>query len=218
MLNSAPVTFAPEIVTLPVPVFVRTPAVESLLLRMTCPKLKLVGLPEIRSVTPVPDSGTLVGELVAVLEIETLPVALPAAAGANVEVKVALWPAIRIRGSDGPLTPKPCPATVACVSVTGAMPVLETRKVWLPAAPTVTVPKLKLSGEALHDAMPCADTSATHAKNRTDRIIVREIWGFAIRVQIWSRTARSGTAKRASLVVEQSVRRLTSSRQGPRRA
>jgi hypothetical protein len=81
----------------------------------------------------------------------------------NVALKVALWPATRISGSEGPLTPKPAPVTVACRIVTGAIPVLLTLKVWLIVLPTVTLPKFKLLGAAPRrgDTL-CKDFSNTH--------------------------------------------------------
>ena len=162
ILNSLPITFAWEIVTLPVPTFVRVTTTAPWSPSTTLPKLVLVGLPESRSVTPVPDNDTFVGELVALLVIETLPATLPDAVGVKVVLKVALWPAVRIRGSEGPLTPKPAPLTVVCKIVTGAIPVLLTLKVWLLALPTVTLPKFKLLGAPPQVATPCTKTSETH--------------------------------------------------------
>jgi len=91
---------------------------------LTFPKLRLVGVALSRSVTPVPESETRAGELVAVLTTETLPEALPVTVGAKVAVKLVLWPAVRVRGSERPLMLNPVPVTVACETVTLPVPLL----------------------------------------------------------------------------------------------
>ena len=95
-----------------------------LLPTVTFPKLRLLGVAPSRSVTPVPESETTAGELVAVLATETLPEALPATVGAKVTVKLVVWPAVRVRGSESPLMLKPAPVTVACETVTVPVPLL----------------------------------------------------------------------------------------------
>src|ERR1035437_2378087 len=75
--------------------------------------------------------------------MEMLPVALPAAAGVNVAVKVAVCPAARMSPEGTPVALKPAPETVtleiemlelpALVSVTDCVPLLD----------TFTLPKLK---------------------------------------------------------------------------
>ena len=73
---------------------------------------------------PVPERGSLAGEFVALLTIETLPVTLPAAVGAKVTLKLAFCPAGKVKGRDRPLTLKPVPVTLICEIVTPALPVL----------------------------------------------------------------------------------------------
>ena len=92
---------------------------------VTLPKLRLLGVAVSKKVcaTPVPESETTAGELVAVLATETLPEALPGVVGAKVAVKLVVWPAVRVRGSESPLMLKPAPATVACEMVTLPVPV-----------------------------------------------------------------------------------------------
>ncbi len=85
---------------------------------------KLAGVALSRSVTPVPERGTAAGELVAVLTTETLPEALPTTVGVKVALKVVLWPAVSVRGSESPLMVNPDPVTVACETVTLPVPVL----------------------------------------------------------------------------------------------
>ena len=53
------------------------------------------------------------GELVALLVMETLPETLPAAVGANAIEKEVDWPAARVTGSERPLTVKPLPVTLS---------------------------------------------------------------------------------------------------------
>ncbi len=124
MLNPLPVTVACETVTLPVPLLVRVTVPLLLLLTVTFPKLRLSGVAPSRSVTPVPDSETTAGELVAVLTTETLPEKLPVTVGAKVAVKLVLWPAVRVRGSESPLMLNPAPVAVACETVTLPVPLL----------------------------------------------------------------------------------------------
>jgi len=157
-------------VTLPVPVLVKVTIKVELSPSTTFPKLLLVGLPDIRSVTPVPESETLAGEFSAVLLTEAVPVMLPAAVGVKLTLKTALWSANSVMGSEGPLTANPAPVTVVCKSVTGPMPVLATLKVWLLELPTVTPPKLKLVGDALQDKT-CAETLGAFSRQYIVSII-----------------------------------------------
>ncbi len=79
----------------------------------TSPKPMLVGLALSRAVTPLPASETAVGELVALLTIETEPVALPVTVGANLTENVVLCPPARVRGRVSPLMLNPAPVTLA---------------------------------------------------------------------------------------------------------
>jgi hypothetical protein len=72
--------------------------------------------------TPVPESEMESGELVALLATETLPVTLPAAAGANVAVKAAVCPGPRMSPEETPLALKPEPDTVTFEIVTLEFP------------------------------------------------------------------------------------------------
>jgi len=46
--------------------------------------------------TPLPLSEMVAGELLALLATETLPLALPAAVGANTTFKLAVWPGVSV--------------------------------------------------------------------------------------------------------------------------
>ena len=77
---------------------------------VTLPKLRLVGFdPSAPGVTAVPDNGMARVGFEAVEVMVTLPVTLPADAGVNVTVKVALWPAVSVVGVVIPLRLKPVP-------------------------------------------------------------------------------------------------------------
>ena len=80
---------------------------------VTLPKLRLAGLEERSRLTPVADRETVAGELVALLTTDKLPVTLLVVVGAKVTLKVAVWPAVRVKGKEGPLVLKPDPVTVA---------------------------------------------------------------------------------------------------------
>ena len=88
------------------------------------PKLRVVGVALRRRVAPVPERETRAGELVAVLTRETLPEPLPGAVGAKVAVKLVVWPAVSVIGSESPLMLNPLPVTVACETVTLPVPLL----------------------------------------------------------------------------------------------
>ena len=142
-----------------------------LLPTLTFPKLRLVGvaLSDEICVTPVPESETVAGELVAVLTTETLPAALPAAVGAKVTLKVALRRAARLRGSESPLMLNPAPVTDACETVTLCVPLFLSVTVSVLRLPTVTVPKLRLVGFALSTLLAAASSAVqnTAVKRKT---------------------------------------------------
>ena len=73
---------------------------------------------------PVPDKGSkAVDPLAELLEMESCPVAGPADAGSNCTLRVVVWPGAKVRGKLAPETENPAPATVAELTVTGAVPV-----------------------------------------------------------------------------------------------
>src|SRR5260370_18294336 len=85
--------------------------------------------------------------------METLPLALPVAEGANCALKVVFCPAASVRGTDKPVMLKPVPEVLAAEMVTLAVPELLNAKVCVPLPPTSTFPKLKLEGLAV--SAPC---------------------------------------------------------------
>lgn len=114
---------------------------------MTLPKLRVAGFdPTAPGVNAFPDNGMVRFELVAVEATVTLPLTLPADAGVNVTVKVALCPAVSVAGALIPLKTKPVPLIPTCEIVTLEAPVLVnvSERDWV--LPTVTLPKLRLLG------------------------------------------------------------------------
>ena len=153
-----------ETVTAAVPVFLMT---TGSVLRMpipTLPKAVEAGLADNNSVTPTPDNGTVCGEFVAVLSIERVPVSAPVVVGVKITLRVVLWPASRIT-VEKLLIRKLTPVTVAFKSVIGAIPVLVRVMPCVLELFKVTLPKLRLLGVTLPDAIPCAEALTEH-KNK----------------------------------------------------
>jgi hypothetical protein len=93
------------------------------------------------------------GEPGALLVMETLPLALPVAEGANCALKVVFCPAASVSGTDMPVMLNPVPEALAAEIVTLAVPELLNVKVCVPLLPISTFPKLKLEGLAV--SVPC---------------------------------------------------------------
>jgi hypothetical protein len=111
VLNPAPVTVTPEIVTFEFPLFVTIVFSELLLPMSTFPKPKLVGLAPTKKVgaTPAPLREIASGEFGALLNSETDPLTLPKVLGAKTALNVALFPAAIVAGSVRPAMLKPRP-------------------------------------------------------------------------------------------------------------
>ena len=94
--------------------------------------------------TPVPDRVIVAGEFEASLVTLTLPVTLPAAAGAKVALKLAVCPEVKTSPAGRPLAVKPGPAMMTLERWILAVPELVkvTPKTLLP--PTLTLPKLRV--------------------------------------------------------------------------
>jgi hypothetical protein len=146
MLKPVPEALAAEIVTPAVPELLKVKVCVPLLPTITFPKLKVDGLGESAANMPLPASEATVGELCALLLIETLPDALPDAAGANSALKVLDCPGARANGKVKPLMAKPAPVTLPCEIFKLAVPELVKVTAWTLAVPTFTFPKLTLLG------------------------------------------------------------------------
>ena len=104
-MTSFALTVTCEIVTLAVPVFVRITLLELVVPALTLPKDRLVGFAESVTVpaTPVPVKATVAGDPGALLVIVMVPGRLPAVAGANRALNVAVAPAAIVLGVVSPL-------------------------------------------------------------------------------------------------------------------
>lgn len=136
-LNPLPDAAALDTLTAAPPVFVTVTGTVLLLPRATLPKLVLVGFAVTApGASPVPESGRLSGDPVASDTIASAPVAAPAAVGAKPTLKVTLWFAASVTGTESPLTEKPAPLALAREMVTEVPPVLVKVSDWLDALPT----------------------------------------------------------------------------------
>lgn len=129
----------------------------------TVPKLRLDGVVEIVRVaaTPVPLNATAVGEVGALLTSEILPVALPAACGANCALKVVDAPGFMESGRLTVLVLNPVPVTLNCVMVSTPVPGLISCNVWVFGEPIVTLPKLTVAGVTVSAACTPVAVMAT---------------------------------------------------------
>src|ERR1700728_52932 len=93
------------------PVFVSITVWLELPPTVTLPKATGDGLIVIVACVAVPEPLKLIdsGDSAALLEIETLPVALPDVVGANVTVKLVVWPGVRLAGALHPVSVNPVP-------------------------------------------------------------------------------------------------------------
>jgi len=94
----------------------------------------------------VPDSESRRGEVGALLTSTTLLVWLPVAPGVKLTENFAVCPGVSVKGTLGPVMPKPVPGPVSCVISRAALPELLTVIVWLLVTPNDTLPKLMLPG------------------------------------------------------------------------
>jgi hypothetical protein len=147
-VNPVPLIPTLEIVTLVPPVLVTVSDNVCFVPTWTLPKLKLVGFdPSAPAATPVPDKGIVSVGFDAFDVTVTVPLTVPAEGGLNDTLKLALWPAVSVRGAVIPLMLNPLPpATPTLEIVTLDPPVLVTVSVKVCLVPTCTLPKLKLVG------------------------------------------------------------------------
>jgi hypothetical protein len=143
-----PVTEMFEMFNATLPVLVTVIACELVTPVTTLPKLMLVGETEIADcpeLEPVPVNAIVetAGFVFAVMEM--LPVAAPAAVGANLALNVVLWPDPTDIGNVNPLTEKPVPEAESCVIVSVELPVFVTVKVWVAVDPVATLPKVPVA-------------------------------------------------------------------------
>ena len=123
----------------------------------TVPKFRLDGA-EVNDpvVTAVAVRGIASTAFDASLLTDNDPLAAPPEVGVKVTLNEALWPAARVAGSPGPLIVKPAPETLACDTVTFAVPVLTMVADAFSGWPTCTLPKLMLDGLDINVPGPTA--------------------------------------------------------------
>jgi hypothetical protein len=112
------------------------------------PDFPHVGVPLVVCATPLPLSGIVAGEFVALLATEILPVGLPATVGAKATFSVADCPGVSVVLAVTPLVLYPPPVVVTPEIVTLEFPLLVKVTFSEPLLPTFTFPKLKLVGLA----------------------------------------------------------------------
>lgn len=94
--------------------------------------------------TPVPESAMTAGEFEALLVTVMPPVTLPAVAGANVALKVAVCPGERMMPESPPPALKPAPATLTLEIVTLEFPAFVSSRLCELLLDTFTSPKARL--------------------------------------------------------------------------
>ena len=146
-VKPGPLTAACEIVTLDPPEFVNVPDKDCVPPTVTVPNTRLLGFDVIApAVAPVPDNGMVRLGLDAFDVMFMLPVAVPAAVGANVKGTLVLCPALKVTGVLIPPSAKPDPLTATCEIVMLEELELVTVSESDCVLPTVTFPKFKLAG------------------------------------------------------------------------
>jgi len=109
-------------------------------------------------VTPVPESEMVSGEFVALLATIILPVALPAAAGAKVAVRVAVCPGVKII-PETPVALKPAPDTLTLEIVMLEFPAFVSVTDCALLFGKVTLPKFKEDALELRRRVEAATVS-----------------------------------------------------------
>ena len=148
MLNPVPVALPCEIATLAVPVFFKVTLTDPLAPTSRLPKLMLGGFAVRFPCTPVPLSVIDVVGLLAVLVIRMLPETAPTLVGANCALKLVLWFAASVTGTDRPVALNPVPVALIAEIVALVFPVFVTVIVFGLLLPTDTLPNATLPGLA----------------------------------------------------------------------
>lgn len=148
MLNPVPDTLPCEIATLAVPVFFKVTLTDPLAPTSRLPKLILVGFAVKFPCTPVPLSAIDTVGSFAVLVMRMLPEAPPTVLGAYCAVKLVLWFAASVNGTDRPVALNPVPVALIAVMVALVFPLFFNVIVCGLLLPTNTFPKATLPGVA----------------------------------------------------------------------
>lgn len=124
----------------------------------TAAGLALRALPD---ALPVPDSANVVGDPAALLTKLMLPLALPAAVGANSTEKLVLWFAGSVSGIDNPDMLNAAPERFAAVIARDVFPVFVNVTFCAELPPTDTLPNVSGLGETDRPAVVPTPESAT---------------------------------------------------------
>ena len=147
-LYPEPLTASCEIVSDALPVLVTVNVCDFVCPSTTLPKAKLAGETPNPACTPVPFTGIVRGDPLASLVTVTLPVALPAAVGANTMFNVAVDEGFKVAGVVMPFTVKPVPVAAIFEICTAALPVFVRTTCCVELEPVATLPKLTEVGFA----------------------------------------------------------------------
>src|SRR6266446_3760320 len=145
-------------------------------------------------VMPLPVRLTAAGELVALLDTEILPFALPAVVGVNITLSLAVWLGVSVVPALTPLALNSAPETVALEMVTFELPVLVIVTVCAAEEVSVaTLPKLRLVG-----LMPRVKVAATPVPLRPTE--VGEV-GALLTIEILSDAEPTTVGRKATVIV-----------------
>ena len=149
-VTPVPLGVTEEIVTFELPVLVIVTFCEGELPIFTLPKLTLAGLAPSVNVpaVPVPLSEIVAGDPGALLAIDTVPVALPAAVGANFALKVSVCPAPTVAFAFNPEILNPAPVAPALAIVRVAWPVFVIVMFCVFELPVMMLPKFMLDADS----------------------------------------------------------------------
>jgi hypothetical protein len=150
MLNAEPETVAEATFTLAVPPFVSVTFTVLLLPVSWLPKFTLPGFAVRLPSVPVPVTGIVMFESVAVLVTVIEPEVVPDVVGANCAVKLADCPAAIVNGVVKPATLNPAPVAAIWLTVRVLLPEFVKVTVCWPLPETATLPKLTLPGLAVN--------------------------------------------------------------------
>jgi hypothetical protein len=145
-LKPVPDTETDEMVKLAVPEFEIVTVWLLVFPVVMLPKFTEAGETDNCDSTPLPLSGIVVGEFVALLVIFRLPLMLPGWAGVKETGSDKLWPDESVADPEKPLTEKPVPLAVTWETVTFSLPVLVTETDWVMVLPTAAEPKERVLG------------------------------------------------------------------------
>src|SRR5262249_44378747 len=133
-----------EIINEAVPEFVIVKLCDCDCPSITLPKLKVAGFTANPGCAPVPLRAIVAGEPDALLVTLTVPLATPAAVGANTTLSVRLCDGLTGSGTVAPLSVKPVPLTVICAIWTLVLPVFVIVSLFVEEVPVFTFPNARL--------------------------------------------------------------------------